>query len=170
MLVKKKSKKSFLEALYSKKGKGRLLPLKIRGGMSAVGSTLRRWMWGTQSRLEQLIAPRNLQTHRKQLLPHVWTKSYLILSLKKSKPRFSPRMGIKIGVLRGYCGGYGPKWRVGPWACPRTLVSPRRQRDLDDLRYKPYHGRQRKKVRGGTSPRTLKIRSKCMFKPLKHTP
>ena len=71
MLVKKKSKKSFLEALYSKKGKGRLLPLKILGGMSAVRSTLHRWMWGTQNHLEQLIAPHNLQMRQKQLLPHV---------------------------------------------------------------------------------------------------
>ena len=52
MLVKKKSKKSSFKALYSKREKGRSLPLKILEGMSAVGSTLRHWMWGTQSRLE----------------------------------------------------------------------------------------------------------------------
>ena len=38
------------------------------------------------------------------------------------------------------------------------------------IHVKPYHGKQRKKVRGGIPPRTLRIWSKCMFKPLKHTP
>ena len=50
---------------------------------------------------------------------------------------------------------------------PRILVNPRSQRDLDDLRYKPYHRRQRKRVRGETPPQTLKIWSRGMFKPLK---
>ena len=59
---------------------------------------------------------------------------------------------------------------LGPWACPRTLASPRRQRGLGDLRHKPYHGRQKKKVWGGIPPRTLKIRSKFMFKSPNHTP
>ena len=64
MLVEKKSRKSFLKDLYSKRGKGRLFPLKILGGMLVVGSALHHWMWGTQSRLESLIAPRNLHCVR----------------------------------------------------------------------------------------------------------
>ena len=56
---------------------------------------------------------------------------------------------------------------LGPY--PRTLVNPRRQTWLGDLHCKPYHRRQRKEVLGVTSPWTLKIRSKCIFKLLKHT-
>ena len=88
MLVKKKSKKSFLKALYSKRGRGRLLPLKILGGMSAVRSTLRRLMWGTQSRLEQLIAPRNLQRVRSNRSHTCEPKINWSYPLKNQNPAF----------------------------------------------------------------------------------
>ena len=60
--------------------------------MPAIGSALRRWMWGIQDRLEQLMAPRNLQ-HVRSNHSHTceleinW--SYL---LKNQNPAFSPRM------------------------------------------------------------------------------
>ena len=59
---------------------------------------------------------------------------------------------------------------LGLRPCLRTLANLRRQTWLGDLHCKPYHRRQRKEVRGVTSPRTLKIRNKCLFKLLKHTP
>ena len=61
------------------------------------------------------------------------------MSLKKSKPRFSPQLDIKTGVLRGYCGGYGPKimsWALGPSEEATWLIDPH---------FKPYHDREIKK-------------------------
>ena len=89
MLVEKKSKKSFLKALYSKRGKGRLFPLKILGGMSVVGSTLRHWMWGTQNCLESLIAPRNLHHVRSNRSYMCEPKISWSYPLKVKTPLFS---------------------------------------------------------------------------------
>ena len=39
-----------------------VIPLKIQGEISTVGSSSYRWMWGTKCHLEQLMMPRGVQS------------------------------------------------------------------------------------------------------------
>ena len=58
-------------------------------------------------------------TIMRHVKPHSHTcksKNLLILSLKIKTPLFLLGGEGKTGVLRGYCGGKGPKKFIGPWA------------------------------------------------------
>ena len=89
---------------------------------SSVGFALHRWMCETARRLEQLIAlcePRKVSSKseaRELSTPCVWIEESCDLVIWKSKLCFFLllRKG-KIKVLRGYCGGGGPKFmHIGP--------------------------------------------------------
>ena len=171
MFVKKKGKGSFFKALYSKRGWKRLLPLKILGGMPAVGSVLHRWMWGTQSRLEQLMAPCNLQrvrsNHSRTCEPKInW--SYL---LKIKTPLSSSDGKEKLEFWGAIMGTRAQNNILGLGPCPRTLTSSRRETRLrsSTLQASPV-GDKGEKVRGGTPPRTRQTQTKCILKQLKHAP
>ena len=76
--------------------------------------------------------------------------------------------------MKPWLWGLWPKimyWALGLGPCPRTLISPRRE---TWLRWSTLQasslGDKRKKVRGGTSPRTRQTRTKCIFKRLKYAP
>ena len=97
---------------------------KASGKSLSVGSTLHHWMCETTCRLKHLIAlcePRNVSSKskaRELSTPHVWIEESCDLVSWKSKPCFFLllRKG-KTKVLRGYCGGGGPKFiRIGSWA------------------------------------------------------
>ena len=98
---------------------------KASGKSQSVGSALHCWMYETTCSLEHLIAlrkPRSIsgKFEARELSPPtrvnwriVWScvmevKTLFFLLLQKGK----------IKVLRGYCGGKGPKFmHIGPWAC-----------------------------------------------------
>ena len=76
--------------------------------------------------------------------------------------------------MKPWLWGLWPKimyWALALGPCPRTLISLRKE---TWLRWSTLQasslGDKRKKVRGGTSPRTWQIRTKCIFKRLKYAP
>ena len=132
-------------------------------------SNASRWMWGTQSCLEQLIAPRNLQrlrsNHSCTCQPKInW--SYLLKNQNlgfllgwKEKPEF---WGAIVGArAQNNVLGLGP--------CPRTLTSPRRETRLRwSMLQASSVGDKGKKVQGRTPPQTRQTQTKCVLKRLKY--
>ena len=53
------------------------------------------------------------------------SEDQLELTLKNSKPHFSPRMREKTGALRGYCGVMGPNYTIGSSALAESMSSSR---------------------------------------------
>ena len=127
MFVKKKGKKSFFKALYSRREGKRLLPLKILGGMPAVGSTLRRWMWGTQRRLVQWIVPRNLQRVRSNHSRTCELKINWSYLLKNQNPAFLLGWREKSKFWGAIVGTVAQNNVLGLWPYPRTLINSRRE-------------------------------------------
>ena len=100
-----------------------VIPLKIQGGMSTIGSTSHSKMQGTKHHLEHLMRHRGLRSITNNyetceaILSHVEIIETNGFNSPKSKPHFfsSDKRG-KTEVFRGYCRDKGPRgiyWALG---------------------------------------------------------
>ena len=98
---------------------------KILAKSPSVGSALHRWMYETACRLEHLIvlcetrSASGMFEAREIFHPTCLNWRIVWSCVVEVKTLFFPFLWEgKIKVLRGYCGGGGPKFmHIGPWAC-----------------------------------------------------
>ena len=98
---------------------------KASGKSPCVGSALHRWIYETARHLEHLIALCEIQSTSgkaevRELSPPTRVNWRIVWScVTEVKTLFFPFLWKgKIKVLRGYCGGEGPKFmHIEPWAC-----------------------------------------------------